>query len=327
MPVDNLITGKLAPDALKRCILGYSGLPRPELLIGPSVGEDAAVIQWTEGKYLIFSSDPVVGAAKGAGKLLVRVNSNDIASKGGEPAYLAVTLILPPSYGEQGASGIMKEIHEECLAQGIAIAGGHTELNDRYDHPVIMGALIGMADRVLRASDLKQGDVLMVTKHVGIEGMSILAMDRPDLLEDFLSGEEIAELVSWANKTSVLEESRAVRHLAGFMHDPTEGGFNGGVGEISVLSELTAVIDKAAVPVHPLTRRAAEKLGFDPLNLIASGSLLIALPPEKANEAKSALSKAGIPVAVVGYMGEKLKAPVPDPKEELWELLRRGEPK
>lgn len=327
MGCDKIITGKLPPDALKRCVLGYCGFPRPELLIGPAVGEDAAVIDWPGGKYLVFSSDPVVGAEKGAGKLLVRVNSNDIASKGGEPAYLAVTLILPPSCGERRAAEIMGEIHDECVAQGISIAGGHTELNDRYDHPVIMGALIGMADRVLRATDLKQGDVLMVTKHVGIEGMSILAMDRPDLLQDFFSEEETAEIVSWADKTSVLEESRVVRHLAKFMHDPTEGGFMGGVGEISVLSGLVAVIDRDSVPIHPLTRRAAEKLGFDPLSLIASGSLLIALSPEKADEAKALLEKAGVAATVVGYMGEALSEPVADPKEELWGLLGRDTPK
>ena len=86
-----------------------------------------------------------------------------------------MTLILPPSWGEEGAARIMREIHEECLAQGIAVAGGHTEFNDRYERPVIMGALIGTADRVLRAGDLRPGDAIIATKHIGIEGMSILA--------------------------------------------------------------------------------------------------------------------------------------------------------
>lgn len=323
MHSDNVTTGKLSPEALKRSVLSYGGFHRPELLVGPAVGEDAAVIEWQAGKYLVFSSDPVVGAERGAGRLLVRVNSNDIASKGGDPAYLAVTLIIPPHLGEERAAAIMSEIHEECAAQGIAIAGGHTELNGRYQHPVIMGALIGMADRVLRASDLEPGDVLIVTKHVGIEGMSILAMDRPDLLENFLTKEETAEIASWTDKTSVLQESRTIRHLVKFMHDPTEGGFKGGVDEISVLSGLSAIIDRDAVPVHPLTKLAAERLGFDPLSLIASGSLLIALSPEQADEACLLLEKAGIEAMVVGHMGEALTEPVPDPKEELWGLLNK----
>ncbi|MDO9543674.1 MAG: hydrogenase expression protein [Synergistetes bacterium HGW-Synergistetes-1] len=319
-----LPSGKLSPEALKRNVLRYIGAVRQELLIGPAVGEDAAVIEWPKGKYLVFSSDPIVGAEKGAGRLLVRINSNDIASKGGDPAYLAVTLILPPSWGEDGAARIMSEIHEECLAQGIAVAGGHTEFNDRYERPVIMGALIGTADRVLRANELRPGDALIVTKHIGIEGMSILATDKPELLKPFMSEADITEMVSWAEKTSVLEESKVLRKIAKFMHDPTEGGFMGGIGEISALSGLRTDIDYASVPVHPLTARAAEKLGFDPLRLIASGSLIAAVPGEKTSEALRELAKLNIDASVVGSMGEKLQDPVPEPSEELWRLLKMG---
>ena len=319
-----LPSGKLSPEALKRNVLRYIGAVRQELLIGPAVGEDAAVIEWPKGKYLVFSSDPIVGAEKGAGRLLVRINSNDIASKGGDPAYLAVTLILPPSWGEDGAARIMSEIHEECLAQGIAVAGGHTEFNDRYERPVIMGALIGTADRVLRANELRPGDALIVTKHIGIEGMSILATDKPELLNPFMSEADITEMVSWAEKTSVLEESKVLRKIAKFMHDPTEGGFMGGIGEISALSGLRTDIDYASVPVHPLTARAAEKLGFDPLRLIASGSLIAAVPGEKTSEALRELAKLNIDASVVGSMGEKLQDPVPEPSEELWRLLKMG---
>lgn len=324
--IKELPSGKLSPKALERNVLRYVGAERKELLIGPAVGEDAAVIEWPRGKYLVFSSDPIVGAEKGAGRLLVRINSNDIASKGGDPAYLAVTLILPPSWGEEGAARIMKEIHEECLAQGIAVAGGHTEFNDRYERPVIMGALIGTADRVLRAGDLRPGDALIATKHIGIEGMSILASDKPELLKHFMSESETEELLSWAEKTSVLEESKALREIAKFMHDPTEGGFMGGVGEISSLSGLQAEIDYSSVPVHPLTKRAAEKLGFDPLRLIASGSLLAAVPEDRTAEALEQLAKTGIEAAVVGSMGDRLVKPVPEPSEELWRLLKMEGP-
>ncbi len=322
--VNKLPAGKLPPEALKRSVLSYIGARRPEVLIGPGIGEDASVIRWPDGKYLVFSSDPIVGADKGAGKLLVRVNSNDIASKGGDPAYLAVTLILPPSMGEDGARRIMSEIDEECRAQGIAVVGGHTEFNDRYERPVVMGALIGTADRILQASDIAEGDLLIVTKHIGIEGMSILALDRPDLLAPFMTEEEIAEVASWAGETSVLAESRAARGYAKFMHDPTEGGFLGGVGEISQLCGLAAEIRRESLPVHPLTKRAAERLGFDPLKLIASGSLLVVVPQDKADAALASLKAAGFDSVIAGRMAGPLAEKLPEPAEELWRLLKLG---
>lgn len=314
--------GKLSPSALEKNVLSFIGANRPELLVGPAVGEDAAVIKWPEGKYLVFSSDPIVGADKGAGRLLVRINSNDIASKGADPAYLAVTLILPPSMGEEGAAQIMREIHEECLSEGIAVAGGHTEFNSKYEHPVIVGAMIGTADRVFRATDVCTGDVLILTKHIGIEGMSIIATDRPDLLSSFLSEEEIEDISTWSENISVLKESRAIRNVAKFMHDPTEGGFLGGVKEISLLSGLEAIIDYDILPINPLTKRASEKLEFNPLSLIASGSLLAAVDKKDVNVALASLKKAGIDSVVVGYMGQKLKEPVPEIVEELWRLLK-----
>lgn len=317
-----LPSGKLSPEALERNVLSYSGAENKNLLIGPAVGEDAAVIKWDSGKYMIFASDPISGASKGAGKLLVRVNSNDIASKGGDPLYMTVTLMLPPETGEEGAAAIMKEVHEECLAQGISVAGGHTEFNDLYTKPVIMAALVGEADRVFDARNIEAGDYILVTKHIGIEGMSILAADKRELLEDFMSEEETEELLSWGEMTSVLKDSRVVREYAKFMHDPTEGGFYGGLGEITSLCGLEAEIDTAKIPLHPLTVRASVRLGFDPLHLIASGSLLAVIAKDSLPQAEEALKKADIPYAVIGKMGGKLTKKPKEPKEELWRLLK-----
>jgi hydrogenase maturation factor len=296
------------------------------VLIGPAVGEDAAVIEWPQGKLLVFASDPIVGAASGAGRLLVRVNVNDIASKGAEPCFMAVTIILPPSMGEGAVASIMKEVHDECAANGIAIVGGHTELNDLYSHPVLSAALIGTADKAFRASDVAAGDVLFVSKHVGIEGMAILASDRPDLLAGVVADEEIARMRDWMNFTSVLEESRLLRGHASFMHDPTEGGFSGGLDEICRLAGLDADVSCDDIPLHPFTRRAADALGFDPLRLVASGSMIAAVPANRAGLVEGAFRDASIEIRCVGVMKAPPEGGVTrrQPAEELWSLLKRG---
>jgi Hydrogenase maturation factor len=216
--------GKLPPDLLQSKILRYAGFERPEVKIGPRIGEDAAVIEWPEGKFLVVSSDPIVGASQGAGRLLVFVNANDIFSKGGEPAFLVVTLILPACEGHEKASRIMAEIDEACKETGIAIVGGHTEFTDRYDVPVIVGTIFGTAPRVLSADDVCPGDVLLMTKHAGLEGMTILAQDRPDLLVPFLELSGIEEIRGWTKQLTIGPEARCLARCARFMHDPTEGG-------------------------------------------------------------------------------------------------------
>jgi hydrogenase maturation factor len=321
-------SGKLSPEALERSVFSFLGAPRGEVLIGPAVGEDAAVIRWPGEKLLVFASDPIVGASRGAGRLLVRVNVNDIATKGGEPAFIAVTLIYPPSIGEDAVASVMREIHEECAANGIAIVGGHTELNDMYSHPVLSASLIGTADRVFSASGVREGDAIYASKHIGIEGMAILASDRPDLLEGFFTPDEIREVEGWMEFTSVLEESRILREHASFMHDPTEGGFMGGLWEMCRLAGFSADLSGGEPPIHPFTRRASEALGFDPLRLVASGSMLATVPAERVPAAEAAFRGFSVEITRVGTMAAPgvaldVGTQAPEIYEELWPLLKR----
>ncbi len=315
--------GKLPPKQLQMKILRFIGSERPEVKIGPKIGEDAAVIDWPEGKFLVVSSDPIVGAKRGAGKLLVLVNSNDIFSKGGEPAYLVVTMILPVKEGAEQASRLMAEIDEACREAGIAIVGGHTEFTDRYDAPVLAGTIFGTAPKVLKSEDVRPGDVLLMTKHAGLEGMTILAQDRPDLLATCLEAGEVGEVRSWTTSLSIGPEARCLGPMARFMHDPTEGGVLGGLSEIACQVPWGLELDPGSIQVHPLTLKASHKLGFDPLRLISSGVLLAVLPKETVEAARMELARKGIPSSVIGKVVEG-KGNCPESfTEELWGLLAR----
>jgi hydrogenase maturation factor len=326
LPIEKLPIGKLPPEVLENEVLRYSGASRPEVLIGPGLGEDAALIRWGKEPYLVAASDPVVGATQGAGRLLVHVNANDIACKGGDPAWLVVTLIVPARDGSGYVRRVMEEIHSACDDLGIAVVGGHTELTDRHDRAVIAGTMMGTSRYCLRAENIRADDVILMTRHAGLEGMSILAHDRPDLLS-FLSGEELAEVRSWQNELSVLREARLLRDLARFMHDPTEGGLAGGLLEVRRASELDVALETGAVPISPLTAKAAEVLGFDPFHLISSGILVAVLDGRDVGEAMSRLSSEGIPAAVIGRFtdpAEPGNGREADAHEELWNLLKKG---
>lgn len=315
--------GKLPPDLLQSKILRYAGFERPEVKIGPRIGEDAAVIEWPEGKFLVVSSDPIVGASQGAGRLLVFVNANDIFSKGGEPAFLVVTLILPACEGHEKASRIMAEIDEACKETGIAIVGGHTEFTDRYDVPVMVGTIFGTAPRVLNADDVRPGDVIIMTKHAGLEGMTIFAHDRPDLIAPFLELSEIEEIRGWTKWLTIGPEARCLSGCARFMHDPTEGGVLGGLSEIASLVRWGLQVDLDAVPIHPYTRRASKALDFDPCRLISSGVLLAVVPENEVDPLMSELARQKIPSAIIGRVVEGKGNCSESFKEELWGLLAR----
>ena len=314
--------GKLQPEILKNTVLRHSGAFRPEVLVGPGLGEDAALIKWGGEPYLVAASDPVVGAAYGSGRLLVHINANDVACKGGEPAWFMATLIIPDYAGTKYVSRVMEEISGACSELGVAVVGGHTEFTDRYDHPVLVGTMMGHSRYNLCADKIREGDAIIVTKHAGLEGMSIISHDRPDLLS-FLSNEEFKKIRSWQNDLSVLKEARLLRDLASYMHDPTEGGLEGGLLEMCGSCGLDIDLG-GGVPISPLTARAAEKIGFDPMRLISSGVLVAAVSEDNLGEAMTRLSDAGIEAKVAGRFircDQKNQEEKFNTSEELWRIL------
>ncbi len=313
--------GKLQPEILRRSVLGYTGKLREDLLVGGGLGEDAALIKVPDG-VLVASSDPVVGAEKNAGKLLVHINANDVACKGADPAWIIVTLILPEAGGTVLVEKFMREIHEACSEIGVAIAGGHTELTDRYKQPVISATMFGMTSYELSVKNISDGDVIIATGHAGLEGMSIIANDRSDLLSEFFSSEDLQVVKSWGEDFSILKPAKILREYSCYMHDPTEGGVYGALFEISQAANRGIEIYHDDIPVHALTKIAAENLNFDPLNLISSGMLIAVVKPEKLHEAQNALKSQGINSAIIGKFSGSKKIFL-NTREELWSILAR----
>ena len=313
--------GKLQPDVLKKSVLNFTGALRKDLLVGGGIGEDAALIKVPEG-ILVAASDPVTGATKNAGSLLVHINANDLACKGADPAWLVVTLIVPDEMGVSFIKDIMQEIHEACEKLNIAIAGGHTELTEKYNSPVISGTMLGITHYELSAKKIRKGDLILATGHAGLEGMSIIANDREDLLTKIFTSDEIKIIKSWGNNFSVVKPARILREYARYMHDPTEGGINGALYEVQQGADMGIEIYENDMPVSELTLRAAKELNFNYMNLISSGMLIAVIEAEKISEAQEKLRAENISSKVIGKFtgGEKISLRT---NEELWEILAK----
>ena len=83
------------------------------------------------------------------------------------------------------------------------------------------------------------------------------------------------------------------------MHDPPEGGIATALWELAEASSVGLEVDEGALPLLPEAGRLAAVFGADPLGLIASGALLIALREADAPAVERALASAGIACARV----------------------------
>ena len=326
--------GKLAGNKLKKTILDKIEHFRSDVLVPAGLGEDSAVIDL--GDYLlVVSSDPITGAEKNAGYLAVNVACNDIAAAGAEPFGIQVVLLLPPGLGEKRAEEMMEEIVKTAAAMNIEVLGGHTEITDLVQKPIITVTAMGRAQKeeLTSSSAAEAGDILYISKGMGIEGSYILASDyREHLIEKGVSSETLARLDSYLELLSVLPESRiAKKNGVKAMHDVTEGGVYGAITEMAAASQLGFIIEKDNFRVSPEVGEVCQKLALDPAALISSGSMLMAAPPEI--DLKSIFAESQLEIIRVGRMikegkyieenGVKKEFKVPE-KDELWKFIEKN---
>ncbi len=95
------------------------------------------------------------------------------------------------------------------------------------------------------------------------------------------------------------------------MHDPTEGGLATGIWEMAQASGVGLAVDFDAVPVPPESQALCDIYGLDPLGMIASGALLVALPPAETGRLLAAFEQVQMPAQVIGQattLGGELSA-------------------
>ena len=106
--------GKLPEPMLIRSVLREVGHRREEILAGPAVGRDCAVMEPREGEVYVFSSDPITGTTKDMGKHSVYITANDLAAAGAEPVGIMLTILLPPKTEERELKEIMRGVESTC---------------------------------------------------------------------------------------------------------------------------------------------------------------------------------------------------------------------
>lgn len=298
--------GKLSPEYLSALLDRYTfSLPDDRVLVYPGVGEDAAVIDMGD-RWLVVKTDPITFATDEIGWYAVNVNANDIAAAGGVPRWFLSTLLLPEGSTDAAlVERIMAQIAEACRALGVVPCGGHTEVTYNLDRPVVVGVMLGEVapGQLVRSSGIQVGDVILLTKGIAVEGTAIIAREKEAELRRQFSAPFLKRCKAFLRDPgiSVMREARIAVENAHVhaMHDPTEGGVATGLWELAIASEVGLEVDAEAIPIFAETDRLCRVFGLDPLGVIASGALLIAVAPQDVPCVSDALRQAGIAVSAI----------------------------
>lgn len=303
-----LPVGKLPGQLLGR-LIGLYGSSDPSVLVGPGIGGDAAAIEVGETT-VVVKSDPITFASESPARYLVDVNANDLACLGATPRWMMVTALLPAGTTEAEVETHFRELRDACVERGVSLVGGHTEVTNAVNRPILVGVLLGEArGAILQPGGARPGDVLLVTKALALEGTALVARELEQRLSDAV-GREIVERAAGLLADpgiSVVPEAIALLDAGGVtaLHDPTEGGLATGVRELVLAAGCGAAVEREAVPVLPETAAIAAALDLDPLGMLASGSLLVAADAASVQGLVAACDEIGVRLTRIGEVTDR----------------------
>lgn len=301
--------GKLPQEVLLD-LLRQQDLRDPQVILGPGLGHDAAVIDFGD-RHLVAKSDPITFATDEIGWYAAQVNANDIACLGATPRWFVATVLLPEKKTDCDlVEEIFDQIHTGCAELGAVLVGGHTEITYGLERPIVVGAMFGDVepDQLVRSDGARPGDALILTKGIAVEGTALLAREVRARLERDLDRVLLDRAAGFLHDPgiSVVQDAKIIAANGDVhaMHDPTEGGVATGIHEMMGAAGVGAVVEEASLPILPETATFCELLDLNPLGLIASGALLAAVAPQDADAVVAALAKAGIKAASIGHVRE-----------------------
>lgn len=298
--------GKVPPSLLRELVFGTIKNKRSEIILRPEIGEDCSAIHLNDNEIFLTSTDPITGATENIGYLSVHVSCNDIASSGGEPIGILLTVLLPETSSKEDLGKIMEDAEKAAKEVNIEIIGGHTEITDAVNRPIISTTAIGKVERekLVSTNNAKIGQDIIMTKWAGLEGTAILAKDFEKMLSSGLSKKLLNRAQSFSEFLSVVPEGIIARDYgATSMHDATEGGVLGAVWEIAEASGVGVEVYLDKIPVRPETMDICRYFDISPYRLISSGCMIIAA--YEGEKLVSKLKDNNIEAKVIGKIIEK----------------------
>ncbi|MFX1318698.1 MAG: AIR synthase family protein [Promethearchaeota archaeon] len=331
--------GKVPPDILEKHVFPFLGVEDASILHGPGIGRDAALIRVGQ-QVVAASTDPITGATQNIGAYVVHVCANDVATFGIRPRWFLTTILLPEDSEVNQLEHIMASMHSAAKELNISIIGGHTEVTPELKRVIIIGFMMGLAeqDQYVTSTQAQPGNAIVLTKGVAIEGTAILATERATFLQQKLGASLVDRAQEFINKISVVPEALIAMSTGAVraMHDPTEGGVSNGLHELADASGLGFIVDRSKIFIQQETQQICQVFDINPLDLIASGAMLMAVEEKQAPQLLEALRRENITATIIGRFVDnqsqrtiidfdgsikKLKQPTED---ALWKALQKS---
>ncbi len=301
--------GKLPDDELSRLLEKYTNSANDRVLLGPKIGEDAAIIDMgsKENNCLAVCVDPIMVNISNAPYFAVAINVNDIVTRGATPKWASASIFFPERSTLNDVEAFFRQLYDAVLPHRISVVTGHTEITSLVRNPGIVLTMLGEVDKnkLITTAGAKEGDSLVLTGGAGIEGTAILAANMYESLKGKVDESTIEIAKQFIYNPGICVAPAAYiswKHSPHSLHDPTEGGVRKGIEELALASGNGVFIDYDKIPIREETKRICAATGDDPLGIFGSGALLISIEKDLVADLLDDYHKAGIVAAEIGMV-------------------------
>ncbi|GEN31683.1 selenide,water dikinase [Cerasibacillus quisquiliarum] len=228
----------------------------PNVIVGLDHADDGSVYKLTDDIALIQTVDfftPVVNDPYKYGQIAAANSLSDVYAMGGTPKTVLNIVAYPmPDIGPEILAKILQGSSDKVKEAGAQVVGGHSVIDNEPKFGLSVTGIVH-PDKFYRNTGAKPGDVLILTKPIGI-GILTTAIKRGVLSEDKteLVTEVMCTLNKYAAETLKDFHPHAVTDVTGF-------GLLGHAYEMAKGSHVSLVIENEKVPVLPGTKELAEE--------------------------------------------------------------------
>lgn len=322
---------KIGPDILAQVLCHLPKTYDENLLVGLDTSDDAAVYKINDELAMIQTLDfftPVVDDPYTFGQIAATNSLSDVYAMGGEPKLAMNIVCFPNCLSPDILGEILRGGYDKVKEAGAITVGGHTVEDDEPKYGLSVAGFVH-PEKVLTNSNAKPGDVLILTKPLGL---GIINTAIKGEIADKSTYEEAVMVMSTLNKYA----KEAMERVGGAnsLTDITGFGLLGHALEMAQGSSVTIKIKHKNIPVvsnaleyaqmglvpagayanrtytgdnvyiNEYVAKDIEDILFDPQT---SGGLLISIPKEKQNELLEELKSTPTKYAVIGEVCDKAK--------------------
>ncbi|MGO5114711.1 selenide, water dikinase SelD [Candidatus Avoscillospira sp. LCP25S3_F1] len=233
------------------------GLPvhRDEnLLVGFDKSDDASVYRISDELALVQTVDffpPIADDPHLFGQIAATNALSDVYAMGGEPKLALNLLCVPEKMPKDAVHQLLRGGYEKVYEAGAIITGGHSILDPEPKYGLAVTGFVH-PEKMLTNSGAKPGDVLLLTKPLGIGILTTAAK------ADLCPADALAlahKLMTTLNKSA---RDQMVQYNVHACTDVTGFGFLGHLLELAQGSGVAVTVDTAAMDLIPAALELAE---------------------------------------------------------------------